>query len=202
MPITEDILARGKTPIICGGTGQYIDALIYDTQIPAVGPNKKLREELEALPTEELTLKLQTSDPQRFESIDIHNRVRLIRALEIVSVIGKVPPQDIPTLRYDTTFYLMNPTRELIRERIAKRLLTRVDEGMLDEGKKLLAEGVSHERLEKLGLEYRYMARYLRGDISYDEFITELTTKICQYAKRQQTWNKKYLPFAKLIDVE
>lgn len=200
-PILEDILKRGKTPIICGGTGQYIDALIYAIALPAVPPNQTLRQELEKKDVDELYRELAEKDPYRADDVDRHNKVRLIRALEIVHELGFVPPISTPELVYDTEFYLMSPAREVLRTRIERRLLARLDNGMLDECKRLLEQGISHERLERLGLEYRYMSRYLRGELTYDEFVTELTHKICQYAKRQETWNKKYLPFAKLVPV-
>jgi tRNA dimethylallyltransferase len=192
LPILEDILTRGKTPIICGGSGQYIDALIFDTKLPKVPSNKQLREELEKLPTEELIARLQASDPVRAEKIDSRNRVRLIRSLEIVESLGRVPSQDEPHLLYDTKIYLMNPSRERLRQRIEKRLVARLDIGMLNECKKLVSEGITHESLERLGLEYRYMSRHLQGELSYYEMVKQLTHKINQYAKRQQTWNKKY----------
>lgn len=199
-PILEDILARGKTPIICGGTGQYIDALIYDTEIPAVPPNQTLREELEKKDVDELFAELAEKDPYRADTIDRYNKVRLIRALEIAHELGSVPPLHEPKLLHETEFYLMHPSRELVRHRIEKRLLKRLDEGMLSECKHLLENGVTHEQLEKLGLEYRYMSRHLRGEISYEQMVEELKNKICQYAKRQDTWNKKYTSFAKLIE--
>jgi tRNA dimethylallyltransferase len=201
-PILEDILARGKTPIICGGTGQYIDALIYDTEMPPVPPNKSLREELDRKTIDELYAELAEKDPYRADTVDRYNKVRLVRALEIVHELGHVPPQHAPKLLHETDFYIMHPSRELIRHRIEKRLITRLENGMLDECKRLLEHGVSHERLEKLGLEYRYMSRYLRGEISYEQMTEELKNKICQYAKRQETWNKKYLPFATIVEVE
>lgn len=200
-PIIEDIFARDKTPIICGGTGQYIDALIYDVELPAVPPNETLRQELEKKDVDELYRELAEKDPYRADDIDRYNKVRLIRALEIVHELGFVPPVVEAKLVYETEFYLMHPARDVIRQRIEKRLLTRLENGMLDECKRLLANGITHEQLEKLGLEYRYMSRHLRADISYTEMVEELKNKICQYAKRQDTWNKKYLPIAKLIEV-
>jgi tRNA dimethylallyltransferase len=200
-PILEDIFSRGKTPIICGGTGQYIDALIYDIKMPAVPPNKTLRENLEEKDVDELYKELAEKDPYRADAVDRYNKVRLIRALEIVSELGHVPVLPDPELLYETEFYMLHPARELIRQRIERRLFSRLDNGMLDECKKLLESGVTHEQLEKLGLEYRYMSRRLRGEISYEQMVEELKNKICQYAKRQETWNKKYLPFAKLVEV-
>lgn len=200
-PILEDIFARDKTAIICGGTGQYIDALIYDIELPQVPPNQGLRAELEKKSVDELYAELAQKDPYRADTVDRHNKVRLVRALEIVYEMGHVPKLHEPKLLYDVEFYLMHPPREVLRARIEKRLASRLDHGMLDECKKLLDGGVTHEQLEKLGLEYRYMSRYLRGEISYEQCIQELTSKIHQYAKRQDTWNKKYFPFAKIVEV-
>lgn len=196
-PIIHSLLAQGKTPIICGGTGQYIDSLIYNSSFPKVPPNEILRATLEKKSNEELHTLLTQKDPLRAKNIDSHNKVRLTRALEIIEMLGTVPLQDPPCLLYDTELYLMSPTREQLRARIHARLLSRLDQGMLKECEQLLSQGITHERLEKLGLEYRYMSRYLRGALTYDEFVTTLTSKICQYAKRQETWNKKYEKFAK-----
>jgi tRNA dimethylallyltransferase len=200
--ILQDIFARGRTPIIVGGTGQYIDALIYDTELPSVPPNETLRHELEKKDVDELYKELAEKDPYRADDVDRYNKVRLIRALEIVHELGFVPPLGKPKLLYDTEFYLMNPSRELIRTRIEKRLLSRLENGMLDECKKLIEDGVAHGEMERLGLEYRYMSRHLRGEISYEQMVEELKNKICQYAKRQDTWNKRYLPIAKLVAVK
>lgn len=192
LPIIEDILARGKTPIICGGTGQYIDALMYDTALPKVEPNKKLREELEDLSTEVLVARLMACDKNRAASIDPHNRVRLIRALEIVDAIGKVPEQDTPKLRYPTTFYLMKPSRESSRARITKRLERRLEIGMIDEVKELMQQGYVSENMKTFGLEYVTIGKYLEGKLTDQEMRVELINKSMQYVKRQETWNKKY----------
>ncbi|HCC05886.1 TPA: tRNA (adenosine(37)-N6)-dimethylallyltransferase MiaA [Candidatus Nomurabacteria bacterium] len=204
IPILKDILSRGKTPIICGGTGQYIDALIFDTQIPHVGPNKKLREELEKLKTEELVARLLARDPARASAIDPHNRPRLIRALEIVEAIGKVPKQKTPKLLYNTKIYLLNPTREILRERITKRLEKRLAIGMTDEVKNIMARGYNSNSMKKFGLEYVAIAKFLENKIdektqpslfatAWQSMKQEIITKSMQYAKRQQTWNKKYM---------
>ncbi|MFA5131743.1 MAG: tRNA (adenosine(37)-N6)-dimethylallyltransferase MiaA [Candidatus Paceibacterota bacterium] len=201
-PILADILSRGKTPIICGGTGQYIDALIFDTTTPPVPPNQKLREELEMLSSEELVARLTTRDPIRSGNIDPHNRVRLIRALEIVDALGTVPAQTTPTLLYDTEIYLMNPTRELLRERITKRLESRLAIGMIEEVRDVMSKGYTSNDMKKFGLEYVTIGKYLEGALSPEEMKEELVTKSMQYAKRQQTWNKKYAPLAHIIEVK
>ena len=192
LPILEDILARGRTPIICGGTGQYIDALIYKQELPKVPPNERLRKELSYLTTPDLVEKLRKLDEESLATIDSHNRVRLIRAIEIAMSFGKVPKLETPKLRYKTTMYILLPKREVLRDRIIKRLHKRFDEGMVKEVEKLISNGMTYEECERLGLEYRYISRYLRGLLSKEEMTRELEFKCNQYAKRQLTWLKKY----------
>lgn len=198
LPILEDILGRGKTPIICGGTGQYIDALIYDQPLPEVQPNETLRRELEEKPTEELVNILQGLDEERLDAIDHSNRPRLIRAIEIATALGSVPTLPEPKLRYPTTMYILEPSRPLMHERITRRLDKRFDQGMIDEVRNLLSDGVAPESLERLGLEYRYITRFLEGKLTEKEMIEQLTFKTNQYGKRQVTWLKKYPKDARL----
>lgn len=200
-PILEDILSRGRTPIICGGTGQYIDALIYGGEPPAVPPQSELRKELERKSAEELYTQLLEKDPARAASIDPHNKVRLVRALEIVAKLGSVPPLPEPKLLYETEFYLMSPARDLLRERIAKRLEKRLQKGMVEEVKWVMDQGYNSDTIKQFGLEYVTIGKFLEGKISEDQMRTELVNKSMQYAKRQDTWNKKYLPIAKIIEV-
>lgn len=188
----QDILERGMLPIICGGTGFYIDALIYGTHFPEVKANPQLREELEKLTIEELQDKLQLLDPERFSTIDIYNPVRLVRAIEIATELGKVPPV-IKENKYDIEFVYLDFPKEILAERIAKRLTARLEQGMLEEAERLHTEGVTYERMKQLGLEYRYMAMCLLGEITYTEMIELLNIKIRQYAKRQRVWFKRYL---------
>jgi tRNA dimethylallyltransferase len=192
LPIIENIFARGKTPILCGGTGFYIDALIYTQKFPEVTQNQELRKELSGLSLEALQARLQNVDPEYFETVDIHNRVRLIRAIEIAEAIGKVPAREENELRYKTTLYLLSPDRNVLREKIHNRLLSRLEHGMLEEIQNLYNKGLSYERMESLGLEYRYGAYYLQEKMDKEQMITELEQKIGQYAKRQETWNKRY----------
>lgn len=200
-PIIEDIFSRGKTPIICGGTGQYIDALIYDNEPPRIPPDATLREELEQKSASELFSLLSEKDPRRASTIDPHNKVRLVRALEIAEALGAVPPLEEATLLYETEFYLMHPTRDVLRGRVVRRLEKRLQMGMIDEVKRLMDQGFRSDKMKRFGLEYVTIAHYLEGTLTEDEMKTELTNKIMQYARRQDTWNKKYLPFAKLVDV-
>jgi tRNA dimethylallyltransferase len=200
-PILENILSRGKTPIICGGTGQYIDALIYDTSLPKVEPNYTLRDELEKKSTEELFELLLVRDPLRAETIDRHNPSRLVRALEIVESLGTVPPQQKPKFKFPTDIYIMAPSRELLRTRITKRLENRLQHGMIDEVRAIMSVGYTPTSMKRFGLEYVTIGRYLDGILTEHEMKEELITKSMQYAKRQQTWNKKYIPDATIIEV-
>ncbi len=189
--IISDIFKRKKIPIICGGTGFYIDAVIYGQTFPKVRPNTRLRKELEKMETSELAEKLQTLDPDRYAMIDRRNRVRLIRAIEIATVLGRVPLQ-LRHARYDVEWHYLDFPDVVLKKRIHDRLLKRMRTGMGAEVKQLHESGASWRRLESLGLEYRYLALYLQGKLSKTTMLSELETAIWHYAKRQRTWLKKY----------
>jgi len=187
----KDILKHGKIPIICGGTGLYIDTIVYDTDFPAVLPNKSLRTQLEKLPTEALAQKLEALDLERFAAIDANNRVRLIRAIEIVQALGKVPKVSRQK-RYNVEWHYLDFPDEVLKKRIHDRLIKRMKCGMLAEVKHLHENGVSWKRLEALGLEYRYLALFLQGKMTKPDMLVQLETAIWHYAKRQRTWFKKH----------
>lgn len=201
LPIIDDIISRGKTPILCGGTGYYIDAVIYENTLPDTHITRPLEEELKHLTTDELYQMVEAKDPKRANAIDKHNRIRLIRALEIIETHGKVEELEKPVLRFNVDFYLLNPTKELLEERVHKRLLKRFDAGMLQEMQSFIAQGYEIATLAKRGIEYKWMAEYLEGTVTYDELIKKLRIATWQYAKRQRTWNKKYSSFAKIVEV-
>ena len=188
----KEILNEGKIPIICGGTGFYIDGLIHNIDLPKVPPNEALRKKLESYSLEDLQNKLQELDPERFETIDIQNPIRVIRAIEIATELGKVPVLERNS-PYEIEWVYLDFPDEILKERIYKRLITRLKNGMLDEAKRLYEQGVSYERMKQLGLEYRYQAMHLLGEITHEEMIEQLNTKIWQFAKRQRTWFKKYM---------
>lgn len=184
----EEISARGKIPIIAGGTGFYVDALVNNMSIPDVPPNEKLRKKLEKKSIEKLLKKLEKKDPERAQTVDRDNKVRLIRALEIVDALGKVPTLET-SKKYDVL--QIGIKTDDIRGKIHPRLLKRIDEGMIEEVERLHREGLSYERMEQLGLEYRYVARFLQGKLAKEEMVEELETKIVQFSKRQKTWFKR-----------
>lgn len=187
----KDILKRGKTPIICGGTGFYIDAIICDIMFPAVPPNKVLRAKLNRESLESLQRKLEKLDPRRFALVDQKNKIRLIRAIEIATVLGSVPEIKRAT-KYDIEWIYLDFPDDVLKKRIHDRLLKRMKGGMLKEVKDLHEQGVSWKRLEALGLEYRYLALYLQNKLSKADMLTQLEFAIWHYAKRQRTWFKKY----------
>lgn len=192
----QHILSKNKLPIICGGTGFYIDALIYGNHFPEVPANTELRKELEELPLEVLQNKLQELDSERYATIDTHNPVRLVRAIEIATALGCVPPIT-QEQKYDIEFIYLDFPKEVLVERITARLYKRLEQGMLKEAQTLHSQGVSFERMKQLGLEYRYMAMHLLGEITYEEMCDLIILKSTQYAKRQRVWFKKYVKIQK-----
>lgn len=185
-----DILKRNKLPILCGGTGFYIQAVVDNVDYPHVPPNKSLRDTLSTKSTTELFALLQEKDPERASEIDPQNPHRLIRALEITEALGVVPKIKSQPL-FDTLQIGTRLPDEILKEKIYKRLISRLEQGMIEEAKTLHQQGLSFERMESLGLEYRYLSRFLQNHISKDEMITQLNSEIWHYAKRQKTWFKK-----------
>jgi tRNA dimethylallyltransferase len=191
----EDILQRGKVPIICGGTGFWVRALIDNMELPEVKPNEMLRSMLRNKSTEELFENLKKIDPERAENIEAKNKIRLIRAIEIASALGKVPSKSLLTsnrpLKYDILRVGISVPKEILDAKIKKRLDGRFDQGMIKEVEKLHDSGVTWEWMEKIGLEYRWIARFLQDKIPLDEMREKLYFDIIHYAKRQMTWFRK-----------
>ena len=184
----NDIIARGKTPIICGGTGFYIRALVDGLVIPETKPNMKLRKALEQKTVGELFLMLKKADPDRAATIDPNNPRRLVRALEIIHALGKVPKLTMNPLPYPTLFIGIEKKQDILKELVTTRLKKRIRMGMLAEIQKLHEQGISWKRLESFGLEYRYGALFLQKKMDRKAFIEELTKQIVDYSKRQMTW--------------
>jgi tRNA dimethylallyltransferase len=190
----RNIAERGKVPIMCGGTGFYIHALADGIKLPDVPPNHKLRERLDKLTCAQLLIRLKALDLNRFNTIDKHNKRRIIRAIEIATRLGNVPPvisHSETKGRLDPIFVGLNTSSENLRSRIVSRLNRRLRAGMIDEAKQLHNKGLSWKRMEELGLEYRYLALYLQGKLSLEAMKQQLATAIWHYAKRQMTWFKR-----------
>ncbi len=186
----NDILNRGKLPIICGGTGFYIQALVDGLILPDVKADQKLRKKLSQVSTNELFLILKKLDPKRANNIDSKNSVRLIRAIEIAMSLGKVPQLKNES-KYTPLFIGLNVREQTLHERISLRLMKRMRRGMVSEVKHMIENGVSVKRMEELGLEYRFISRFLNKEMSKAQMLKDLETAIRQYAKRQYTWFRR-----------
>ena len=183
----EDILSRGKTPILCGGTGLYIESVLKGYNLPDVPANPELRESLQNRSLEELT-EILKSYRSLHNITDTDTKKRAIRAIEIADFQSK---QDLSKLEFppiDSVILGVNIERDLRREKISKRLKARLEEGMVDEIENILKSGVSAEDLIYYGLEYKFVTLYVTGEISYDEMYSQLEIAIHQFAKRQMTW--------------
>ncbi len=186
----EEVASRGKVPIVVGGTGFYIDALVGRISLPDVPPNTALRAALEKKAPAQLFALLQKKDPRRARSIDKHNKRRLVRALEIAEALGK-NPRPRATTPYEVLWIGIAPEEEALHKKISERLLARVKRGMVAEGRRLREAGLSYKRMTELGLEYRALARYLRGELTRDQMVWELEREIWHYADRQHTYWKR-----------
>jgi len=188
----KDILNRNKLPIICGGTGFWIKALVDDVNFPEVKPDFKLREKLNKKSAEKLFEMLRKMDSERAKNIDSKNKVRLIRAIEICKEIGKVPKNSNEKSNYEFLQIGIDVQKEKLHENIQKRLESRFKKGMIKEVKNLHSKfGVSWKKLEMFGLEYRYISQFLQNKLSLNEMKDKLFQESKDYAKRQMTWFRK-----------
>ena len=186
----REILSREHVPIVVGGTGFYIRALLDGLVIPEVPPNDALRTKLEGLSAEELYEILKEKDPDRAVTIEAQNPRRLVRALEIVEALGKVPPLHMSETPYDVLYIGLETSDEVLKARIGGRLDTQLKRGLLHEVENLM-QSVSPERLKEFGYEYRLAAEFLEGTLSLEEFRELLVIELWHYAKRQRTWFKR-----------
>jgi len=184
----KKIHSHGKIPIICGGTGFYVQTITDNISIPEIKPDAKLRTGLKKKSTKELFSQLKKLDPRRAKNIDGNNRRRLIRALEIVIKSGKKVPKLKSEPKYEVLLIGIKRHSKELKELIKTRLFKRLKQGMVKEIINLKKSGLSWKRLEDFGLEYRYVAYYLQNKLSYDEMIANLQKEIEHYAKRQMTW--------------
>ena len=183
----EDIASRGKMPVLCGGTGMYIESVLKGYRLLPVPENPELRASLEGKSLEELTHILE-GYKKLHNSTDVDTAKRAIRAIEIEEYYKQQPPEyrEFPSL--NSLIVGVDIDRELRREKITRRLKQRLDEGMVDEVRGLLAEGIPAENLIYYGLEYKFLTQYAIGELTYEEMFHQLETAIHQFAKRQMTW--------------
>ncbi len=188
----DDILGRGKQPFLVGGTGLYVNAVADGYELVDAGPDEALRARLEGMSTEELVRLFREKSGEVPAFLDLNNRRRLVRACEVLLSGRDIAETRACHPRYEVLKIGVTWERPVLRQRIDERLRRRLEQGMIDEVRQGLEAGVPYEAFCNLGLEYRFIARYLRGEFgSYDEFVEKLYTAICQFAKRQMTWFRR-----------
>lgn len=196
-PVIQDVLNRGKLPIIVGGTGLYLKALTEGLSALGIPINLKLHQELEQVELSQLQQELQARDLNRWSQLNNSERMnkrRLIRNLELIDIYPyKQDDKDDEhrIIEYDYLKIGLTAPREVLNQRIDQRVDKWIKKGLLEEGKKLLKNGLTLPRMDQLGLEYRYLAQYLSQQIDQQQLIDLLKLKNHQYAKRQMTWFKR-----------
>ena len=190
----NDILKRSHHPFLVGGSPHYIQAVVDHLDIPHIEPQLELRAQLEKRPLTELMEQLEELDPRTAATIDRNNPRRIIRAIEVCLVSGKPFSQQrtMSEPLYQSLLLGIEWPREALYRRIDKRVDERMQQGMIQEVQRLLNEGISHQRLEALGLEYRYISRWLTGGFeNEDEMVQKLKFAIHDFTRRQLTWFRK-----------
>ena len=188
--VWEDCRRRGVVPVLCGGSGLYVEAVLKGYKLLAVPVNEELRASLEGVPLPKLAARLATYK-KLHNTTEIDTPKRAIRAIEIEEYYRTHPyeEKDFPQLR--PLIVGVEVSREVRRERITRRLHERLEQGMVEEVRQLLDSGVAPEDLIYYGLEYKYLTLYLTGKLSYDAMVEQLNVAIHQFAKRQMTWFRK-----------
>jgi tRNA dimethylallyltransferase len=188
--LIADIRARGKLPVLAGGSHFYFDALLYGLP-EEIEPDEAFRRTLEPLTNEELLARIREKDPRRAEELDPDNRRRLIRALEIIEKFGSVPERPrIMRQDYAVEWIVVNPPKEELAAKIDARLTSAFERGLVEEVKRV-REYVGDERLNELGLEYRVVCEYLRGERDEASLFPALSAKLRDLARRQRAWIRK-----------
>jgi tRNA dimethylallyltransferase len=189
--VYDQILAENNLPIMVGGTGLYLESILMEYEMPPALPDSELRKELKTKSVDELREILFGLKAQQHNKTDLEDAERLIRAIEIEKARKKFSGSNKQKSEINAKVFGINWERSRLRERITVRLKQRLEEGMLDEVKKLKDSGITWSRLDNFGLEYRYIARFLQNKITYSEMFTKLNTSIHQFAKRQETWFRR-----------
>lgn len=187
----EDISSRGKLPILAGGTGLYLDAVLRGYEMVEAEENPQLRKELELLPINELRTRLEKIRPQQHNTTDLDDRHRLIRAIEIAEAQAYAEKEPLSLPQLSARIFGIHWPREILRQRITRRLKERLELGMIEEVENLHANGVSWETLDFYGLEYRYVSQYLQGQLNRNDLFQKLNSAIHKFAKRQDTWFRR-----------
>ncbi|MEW6334638.1 MAG: tRNA (adenosine(37)-N6)-dimethylallyltransferase MiaA [Thermodesulfobacteriota bacterium] len=187
----REITARGKVPILVGGSGLYLEAVIRGYDLPEVPTDGALRDRLAGVDMETLRRRLLARRPAVHNTTDLRDRERLIRAIEIAEFAPDHPRDPEGAAPLSPLIVGIGWPRDLLRRRITDRLQARLAAGMVDEVAGLHAKGLSWEKIDSFGLEYRYIGLHLRGELTREELFRTLNIRIHQYAKRQDTWFRR-----------
>jgi tRNA dimethylallyltransferase len=186
----SDISGRGRLPVLVGGSGMYLDSVLRGYWLKEIAENPELRRELEPLSMEELAERLRSAHPKLHNSTDLTERARLTRAIEIAQ--GSAPgPEGEPGPEISAVTFGIRWERALLKERITLRLRERLEAGMIEEVQQLHASGIPYEKLEFYGLEYRFLARHLKGELSRNDMFQKLNSAIHDFAKKQENWFRR-----------
>lgn len=186
----ETIQGRNRKALMVGGTGLYIESILKGYRLASVPVNASLRAELAKMDHSTLILRLRKARPQQHNTTDLTDRARLVRAIEISE--GSEDAEDLLPPPVITSLILgIQWSRPVLHQRIISRLKERLEMGMVEEVRQLLATGIPLEKVSAYGLEYRFVCRYLKGDFDYNEFFQGLSQAIQKYAKRQETWFRR-----------
>ena len=188
--VYADITGRGKLPVLCGGSGMYLEAVLKDYSLPEAPSDPAFTAQMETLGDETLLEELGRLK-KLHSTTDTVDRRRMLRALEIELKRRDQDQNDVQGSRVPHMIFGINPGRETVRQRITERLESRLAGGMLEEVRSLLDQGIPPGRLKAYGLEYKYLTRHILGELSYDEMFRLLNTAIHQFAKRQMTWFRR-----------
>ncbi len=189
--VYEDVKNRNKFPVLCGGSGLYLEAVLKNYKLIQVPNNEELREKLAGKELDELTEILKSYKSDLHNTTDVENKKRAIRAIEIEDYLQDHPEIDTTMPKINSLVVGVKFDRLSRRKRITERLKQRLDVGMLDEVQKLLDSGLTPEQLTYYGLEYKYMTLHLTGELSFEQMFKGLETAIHQFAKRQMTWFRR-----------
>ncbi|MDI6755434.1 MAG: tRNA (adenosine(37)-N6)-dimethylallyltransferase MiaA [Thermodesulfobacteriota bacterium] len=188
--VFREIQARGHLPLLAGGTGMYLDAVLRGYQLMEVPENLSLRNELAALGDDDLAVRLKEINPGLHNTTDLMDRNRLMRAIEIAE-FQREAQNELPLPELSPIVFGIKWEREILRRRITKRLKERLSHGLIEEVDQLHQTGIPLETLEFYGLEYRFVAQYLKGALNKNDMFQKLNSAIHQFAKRQETWFRR-----------
>jgi tRNA dimethylallyltransferase len=189
----KDIQAKNKIPILCGGTGLYVESTLLEYDLSSKPPpNRDLRIKLEDLDKEKLLNMINSiTTPENKDSLLLETRKQIIRNIEIIKSEAHDSGFKLQPMNENAAIFATKVETQLLREKIKQRLIERIDGGMIEEVESLINDGLPLQRLEYFGLEYKFVGRFLKSEITKEELIVNLTTSIRKFAKRQRTWFRR-----------